>query len=161
MLPRSFYEALPYINLVIGSVVIYRYDSVLLLLSGIMFFAAGAFMWSLRSDNRRKDQTFKITDYGSFNRNWYEFKPFFYMLFGLLTVTRSGSSILEMLGMLIGLFGLYLIVQRSLHRQLTLSAKAQIRRREAQMSSLVEVSEPESIDEDPEQSGSKSNAGSS
>ncbi len=123
MLPKSLYEALPYTHLTIGAAIICSYDTALLTLSGCLFFAVGAFMWAMRSDNRRQDQAKRLRDYGSFNRNWYEFKPFFYMLFGLLSVNHLEQSILTLLGMIVGLFGLYLVLQRALHRHLVTPAK--------------------------------------
>lgn len=132
MLPKSVYEALPYTNLAIGAVIIYRYDTVLLTLSGVLFFAVGAFMWAMRSYNRRTNQHSWQYDYGDFNRNWYEFKPFFYMLFGLLAVNRLESSILAMLGMIVGLYGLYLIILRSLHRHLTTPGRHHKRKSESE-----------------------------
>lgn len=124
MMPKFVYESLPYINLAVGCGILCAYQTISLTISGALFFLVGAFMWMMRSQNRRADQGVRLRDYGNFNSRLYEFKPFLYMLFALLSVNRISISLLEMIAVLIGLYGLHLVIKRSLHRHMAASSKA-------------------------------------
>jgi hypothetical protein len=121
MLPKFIYESLPYINLAIGVAEICFFHSFWTALSGAMFFGAGAVMWVLRSDNRRKDKRTKIRYQYNRGRELYEIKPFFYIVFGLLVTNWLNTPTLHLAGAAVALFGLYLLLKRGIYRRFTVS----------------------------------------
>ena len=117
MLPKFIYESLAYINLSIGVAEICFFHSFWTAFSGAMFFGAGAVMWVLRSDNRRKDTRTKARYQYKRGRELYEIKPFFYIVFGLLVTNWIDTPTLHLAGAAVALFGFYVLLKRGIYRR--------------------------------------------
>ena len=55
MLPILLYEVLPLVYLFGGTILLVFGQSALVLVSATLFYCAGAFIWIMRSENRRTD----------------------------------------------------------------------------------------------------------
>lgn len=126
MTPKSIYESLPYCYMAIGMTVIGHFQSFLTSLGGVCFFAAGAVMWVLRSDYRRKDSLFKRKDEQDKWREWYELKPFIYMITGVLCSTwaevgADWALLLDICGVVMAMLGFYWLMKRVIYRRFTSS----------------------------------------
>jgi len=115
MLPTLLYEALPLIYLSSGSVMLTIGQSTLTLAAAVLLFFAGAFIWIMRSENRRTDHRVGPAHKFIFlPETLYEFKPFFYLFIGLLLLRNEEFLIA---GSLIIFWALVCEVRRSRHRQ--------------------------------------------
>lgn len=118
--PSGIYEAFPYFNMALGLGAIVHFQTLLTSLSGSCFFIAGAIMWILRSDHRRKDQLFRRKGDDDKRREWYELKPFLCVLGGVLCASWSEGMIMDLLGAGLAMVGVYLVIQRILYRKIVL-----------------------------------------
>ncbi len=121
-LPKPLYESLPYFYMAIGMAIIGHFQTVLMSFSGVCFFIAGAVMWVLRSDNRRKDVLFKRRNDSTGRPELYELKPFIYLLAGVLCsswaeLATEHAVILDIIGVAIAMSGLYLLLKRMIYRR--------------------------------------------
>lgn len=116
MLPKTVYESLPYFYLAIGIVEITCYQTLLTSLSGMLFFTAGAIMWVLRSDNRRRDLVFNRKDDYGVNRELYELKPFVYIVIGVLAARWNDFYVVHFGAVAFALYGLFVLIKRILYR---------------------------------------------
>ncbi|MFT4925417.1 MAG: hypothetical protein ACI8WB_001510 [Phenylobacterium sp.] len=115
--PKIIYEAFPYFHMTLGIVAISHFQTLLTSFSGVCFFAAGAVMWVLRSDNRRKDQIFKRKHDGGNWRELYELKPFLYILAGVLFSSWSQVMLVDMLGVGVAMVGVFQLMRRVIYRR--------------------------------------------
>ncbi len=93
---KPVYEMLPYAYLLIGVLVIMLLESPLALISGVLFYAAGAAVWVMRSTYRRRNSEQKITNRRGrfiFPRWIYEYLPFVYIGFGVLLFALFSSAL--------------------------------------------------------------------
>lgn len=107
---------MPYLCMTLGLGIMAVLGSWLSSLSGVCFFLAGSIMWILRSNNRRKDTIYKRRDEHDSRPEWYELKPFFWVIAGILGATRVDGIVPDLLGAIITLSGGYLLIKRVVHR---------------------------------------------
>ncbi|WP_210397410.1 hypothetical protein [Motiliproteus sediminis] len=84
MLPKGLYELLPYLYMLCGGWAIIEYGGVAILL-GTALFLYGAWVWSIRSDRRRRSEKLRNRASSSpyWNETLYELMPFGYILSGV------------------------------------------------------------------------------
>lgn len=115
MLPTLLYETLPVIYLSSGSVMLTIGQSTLTLAAAVLLYFASAFIWIMRSENRRTDhRTGPSHEFLFLPEALYEFKPFFYLLIGLLLI-RNDEFLIA--GALIIFWALLCEVRRSRNRK--------------------------------------------
>lgn len=122
MFPKVIYESLPYAYMSIGVVEINFFQTALATLSGVLFFFAGALVWIMRSDARRRDPeiTRKHTDSGQLV---YELKPFFLIFVGVMILAYVNNWLVYPFAGLVCLFGVYIMLIRNIHRQKRISLR--------------------------------------
>ncbi|QCG48722.1 hypothetical protein [Aeromonas schubertii] len=121
MLPRPLYELLPYLSLAVGLGLLSSASQPGLLLAGLLLFVAGARIWSLRSNYRRRDRHYQVWS-GNTPEWLYEGRPFALILLGLLLLRLGDHPLLALLA-LAGLgWGLWQWALRYRHRLTLLSA---------------------------------------
>lgn len=115
MLPVLLYEALPLIYLSCGSVILVISQSALDLTAAVLLYCAGAFIWIMRSENRRTDRRVGPSHKFIFlPETLYEFKPFIVLFIGLLLVKNEAFLIV---GALIIFWALLCVFRRIRHRR--------------------------------------------
>ena len=115
MLPILLYEVLPLVYLFGGTILLVFGQSTLVLVSATLFYCAGAFIWIMRSENRRTDSRVGPSHKFIFLPEiLYEVKPFFYLFIGLLLL-RNAEFLIA--GSLIIFWALVCEIRRSRHRQ--------------------------------------------
>jgi len=115
MMPKAIYEILPYGYMSAGVAEISYFKTALSTSSGLLFFMAGAFIWILRSNNRRTDPEAarKIIDTG---QSFYELKPFLLIVLGVLSLTWMNYWLVTPLASAFVIFGLYILYLRLSYR---------------------------------------------
>lgn len=115
ILPKALYELLPYGYMSAGVAEIGYFKTLISTGSGLLFFMAGALIWVLRSNHRRTDPeaSRKLI---SNNQSMYELKPFMCIAISVLLFTWFNSWMVIPVASLFSLFGIYVIVLRSIHR---------------------------------------------
>lgn len=115
MLPILLYEVLPLVYLFGGTTLLVFGQSNLVLVSATLFYCAGAFIWIMRSENRRTDIRVGPSHKFIFlPETLYEVKPFFYLFIGLLLLRNEEFLIA---GALIIFWALLCEVRRSRNRK--------------------------------------------
>jgi len=115
MLPTLLYEALPLIYIASGSVMLTTGQSSLTLAAAVLLYFAGAFIWIMRSENRRTDRrTGPSHKFIFLPEALYEFKPFFYLFIGLLLIR---NEVFLIAGALIIFWALFCEIRRSRNRK--------------------------------------------
>lgn len=117
MLPAVIYERLPAGCLLAGALLLIHPGHQLSLLGGILLFAAGSLIWSMRSTRRRRD----LVIYPSskwLEPDWlYELRPFVLIAIALLCARQTGQrELLLLLSTLIG-WELWCLLRQHLHRR--------------------------------------------
>ena len=90
-IPKSLYEALPYLYIAIGLLVYRLIDSPLVYLCAALLYTAGALIWITRSAFRRKNSRHLVENRKHrirFPDRLYEFLPFIYIALGWLVITH-------------------------------------------------------------------------
>ena len=115
MLPILLYEVLPLVYLFGGTILLVFGQSALVLVSATLFYCAGAFIWIMRSENRRTDSRVGPSHKFIFLPEiLYEVKSFFYLFIGLLLL-RNAEFLIA--GSPIIFWALVCEIRRSRHRQ--------------------------------------------
>ena len=115
ILPKALYEILPYGYMSAGVAEIGYFKTFISTGSGLLFFMAGALIWVLRSNHRRTDPKAarKSLDH---NQSMYELKPFICIAISVLMFTWVNNWVALPVAAMFSLFGLYVLVQRSVNR---------------------------------------------
>ena len=117
MLPKYLYESLPYTQLTGGASVIVLSDNPWMVFCGLLLFSAGALVWMMRSDNRRRDGHLQLDFDWLLSRPMYELKPFFYQAFGLVAASQADNSLVVLAATTVACYGLFVMILRAVHRQ--------------------------------------------
>jgi len=115
MIPKTIYELLPYGYMSAGVAEIGYFKTLLSTGSGLLFFMAGAFVWVLRSNNRRTDpeSTRKLSGK---TQGIYELKPFILIMIGVLLMTWMNYWVVTPLAAVVVMFGIYILFLRLSYR---------------------------------------------
>lgn len=116
MLPKSVYETLPYMYLGGGMSEVVYFDSMVAMFSGVLFFVAGAMVWVMRSNHRRKDVEIKRKQHGRFPEAVYEFVPFMYLALGTALLAFGGTPLFYPSAALFVAAGAQTLIVRSIYR---------------------------------------------
>jgi hypothetical protein len=117
MLPSRLYESLPYLYMLLGVVVLWCLDNLLAAFSALLLITAGALVWILRSDHRRKDLTEGIHRHGRWPFWYYELQPFIYASAGLLLWRFGNNLYFYPSAMILLVVGLQIWLMRGIHRR--------------------------------------------
>lgn len=93
-LPKSLYEALPYLYIASGVAIFMAIGGPWVYLSASLLYAAGALVWVTRSAYRRKNSRHRIRNRKGrvrFPEQLYEYLPFIYLGLGLVVLQLGGS----------------------------------------------------------------------
>lgn len=118
-LPKGLYEALPYVYLLLGALLVVSLDSPFLYASGALLYMAGAAVWVIRSSHRRKNNRKEIQNRNGsivFPEKVYEFLPFIYMGMGLMLVATFSHPISYISAFVLGFAGALVWMIRAIYR---------------------------------------------
>lgn len=118
-LPKALYEALPYLYLVVGALLVVGLDSPFVFASGVLFYIAGAGVWVIRSSHRRKNNSRDIENRRGrivFPEKLYEYLPFLYMGVGILLASLVDHPIAYLSAFVLGFAGALVWLIRAIYR---------------------------------------------
>lgn len=90
-------------------------DSIVALFSGLLLYAAGAMVWVIRSNYRRRDKN-KKRQRGALPEGAYEFMPFVYIGLGVLLLALSSNPLFYPSAVLFIAAGTQAWLMRAVHR---------------------------------------------
>jgi len=117
MLPNRVYEMLPYLYICTGALALSLVDNYLAVLSGLILIVAGAFVWILRSEHRRGDASYHLTQQRSIPFWLYELQPFVYATGGLLIWQLSSNKYLYPSALVLIVVGVQIWLMRNSQRK--------------------------------------------
>ena len=114
-------ESMPYCYLLLGGYVLSWTLNGWLVFGGSLLYFAGAIIWALRSDYRRKDNPAQRQNDNGRWREIYELKPFVYIWLGIVVLSHSTTVsayplVWQLCGVLLALAGAVVWFKRLLHR---------------------------------------------
>lgn len=117
MLPNRLYEVLPYSYICLGSLSMLLLDNYVAVISGVILIVAGALVWILRSDHRRRDCNNHSSRHGSLPFWLYELQPFIYATGGLLLWQTSNNQYFYPSALVLIVVGLQIWLMRNSQRR--------------------------------------------
>lgn len=118
-LPKALYEALPYVYLILGVVLVVSLQSPIAYASGALFYIAGAAVWVVRSSHRRKNSNQAIENRRGrlvFPEKMYEYLPFAYMGFGIILAAAFDHPIAYLSAAVLTFAGALVWLIRAIYR---------------------------------------------
>lgn len=115
MLPKTIYESLPYMYIGGGASEVVYLDSFLANFSGVLLYLAGAMVWVLRSNHRRRDSE-ETRKKATLPETFYEFFPFISIGAGIALYSATDSWMFYPSAILFVAAGLQALALRSIHR---------------------------------------------
>jgi len=119
MLDKRIYEALPYVYLALGAVLVFSLQHPASLLLALAFFAQGARIWVHRSSYRRRQQRLVPKPVGAIPFWCYELLPFGYAGCGLVLLAYADSRWLQASAVLLLAAGAQLWWLRAIQRRVS------------------------------------------
>ncbi|WP_210396692.1 hypothetical protein [Motiliproteus sediminis] len=119
MLPKRFYEALPYLYIVSALAVMAFTDGGLVYLFAAILYACGAAVWVMRSSYRRKTSPALIRNrkgFMLFPAFIYEYLPFIYLGVGVLVLLSVSPPWGVVPGIMLCLAGVLVWIIRAIYR---------------------------------------------
>lgn len=123
-IPKSLYEALPYLYIAISVALFMLLDSPLIYVSAAFLYAAGALVWVTRSSYRRKNSRHQVENRKNrlqFPERVYEYLPFIYMALGVVTLTHIPGLYGAIPGSVLCLAGVLVWMIRAIYRSHTVA----------------------------------------
>jgi hypothetical protein len=117
MLPNRVYEVLPYSYICLGTLSMSLLDNYVAVMSGVILIVAGALVWILRSDHRRRDLNNQSSRHGFLPFWLYELQPFMYVTGGLLLWQTSNNQYFYPSALVLIVVGLQIWLMRNSQRQ--------------------------------------------
>ncbi len=117
-LSKPIYEKLPFVYLIIGLYLFFKFDLVASNISAFVLYWAAALVWIKRSDSRRLTRIKQTVQSVRMPQMFYEFLPFFFIAISLIIVKYVTHPLIlgiALLLALIALKNLYLRHQSRLH----------------------------------------------
>ncbi len=120
MLPQRIYESLPYAYLVLGLAILCSVKNPYALASSFLFVLAGAVVWIVRSEHRRKRHRLTGQLHGFLPFWCYELLPFSYLTLGLSLLVYSDNLMMYPSAVILTVIGLQVWTLRALQRRVAL-----------------------------------------
>ena len=120
MLPKPLYEIIPYLYLGGGALGILFLDNAIGWACGGLLYGAGALVWVLRSNHRRRDRTADFGGQWWRTNSLYEFRPFALIAAALILMVSFNHLLVFLAAVALCLLGLYQFGLRHQSRQLGL-----------------------------------------
>ncbi len=117
MLPNRVYEVLPYSYICLGTLSMLLLDHYVAVMSGVVLIVAGALVWILRSDHRRRDINNQSSRHGTLPFWLYELQPFIYATVGLLLWQTSNNQYFYPSALVLIVVGLQIWLMRNSQRR--------------------------------------------
>ncbi|WP_421865683.1 hypothetical protein [Motiliproteus sp.] len=118
-IPKSLYEALPYLYIAIGVALFMLLDSPFIYVSAACLYGAGALVWVTRSSYRRKNSRHQVENRKNrllFPERLYEYLPFIYMAVGVVILTHIPGLYGAIPGAVLCLAGALVWMIRAIYR---------------------------------------------
>lgn len=117
MLPTKIYEPLPYSYMLAGLISMVLLPSLLGVVSGALFFLAGALVWIVRSEHRREDDVFAERKNGPVPFWGYELLPFACLLLALTIFVLPFSQLYYPSAAILLVVGVQIWITRNVQRR--------------------------------------------
>jgi len=119
VLPKHFYESLPYLYIVSALLVVVLTEGGLVYLFAALLYAGGAMVWVMRSAYRRKTSPVVVHNrrgFVMFPAMLYEYLPFVYLGVGVLVLSQVAMPWSIVPGGLLCLAGILVWMIRAIYR---------------------------------------------
>jgi len=117
MLPQRIYESLPYAYVSFGLAILCSVKNPYAFSSALLFIAAGAIVWVVRSEHRRTRHRLSVQVHGMLPFWCYELLPFSYLTLGLSLFAYSENTMMYPSAVILTVIGLQVWTLRALQRR--------------------------------------------